>query len=138
MFRSGGYWWDGSTWFRPAQIWNGAAEAGRWIDDLALWARNDSGRDPVIASVVNLTAPELTGDQLVGVAEMARIAGISASTLRAYISRGEATVPCRKPSSAAVTPGPSPLPANGQKNAAAPLTTSRWQYPPRNPVPQYQ
>ena len=132
-----GYWWDGSTWFRPAQIWDGAAEdyirrpvqsavtvtaadllasggdpdrgralsvsefrsqdatpaAGRWIDDLALWARSDSGRDPVIASVVNLTAPELTCDQLVGVAEMARIAGISASTLCAYISRGEATVP---------------------------------------------
>jgi hypothetical protein len=137
LFRSGGYWWDGATWFRPAQIWDGAAEdyfrrpvpsavtvtaadllasggnpdagrtlsisefepqgttqaAGQWIDDLSLWARKHGNRNPLTASVVNLTAPELTGDQLVGVTEMASVAGISASTLRAYISRREATVP---------------------------------------------
>ena len=137
LFRSGGYWWDGTTWFRPAQIWDGAAEdyirrpvpsavtvtaadllvsggdpeagrtlsisefesqsktpaAGQWIDDLALWAREHGDRGSLTASVVKLTAPELTGDQLVGVAEMAKAAGVSASTLRAYLSRGEATVP---------------------------------------------
>ncbi|MBC7301034.1 MAG: hypothetical protein H5T78_08770 [Nocardia sp.] len=26
LFRHGGYWWDGQTWFRPAQLWDGAAQ----------------------------------------------------------------------------------------------------------------
>ncbi|WP_280220387.1 hypothetical protein [Nocardia neocaledoniensis] len=26
LFRAGGYWWDGSHWFRPAQLWDGVAE----------------------------------------------------------------------------------------------------------------
>lgn len=135
LFRAGGYWWDGDQWYRPAQIWDGAAEeyykrlvpapvtvtakdllpggdpskgrvlsiteldadgnasaSDRWRDDLALWA---SHRDAVSLadSVVTLAAPELTGDQLVGIAEMAKIAGIEASTLRAYVSRGEGDVP---------------------------------------------
>lgn len=135
LFRAGGYWWDGDQWYRPAQIWDGAAEeyykrpvpapvtvtakdllpggdpskgrvlsiteldangnasaSDRWRDDLALWA---SHRDTasLADSVVTLAAPELTGDQLVGVAEMAQIAGIEASTLRAYVSRGEGDVP---------------------------------------------
>jgi predicted DNA-binding transcriptional regulator AlpA len=42
---------------------------------------------------VKLAAPELTADQLVGVRELAEIGGIAASTLRAYIARGEADVP---------------------------------------------
>jgi hypothetical protein len=70
-----------------------APSAGRWLDDLALWARRHAGKRPVGRSVVKLTAPELTGDQLVGAAGMAQIAGIAASTLRAYIARGEADVP---------------------------------------------
>lgn len=135
LFRAGGYWWDGDQWYRPAQIWDGAAEeyykrpvsapvtvtakdllpdgdpskgrvlsiteldangnasaSDRWRDDLALWA---SHRDTasLADSVVTLAAPELTGDQLVGIAELAQIAGIEASTLRAYISRGEGEVP---------------------------------------------
>lgn len=143
LFRAGGYWWDGTTWYRPGQIWDGANEhffqrpvpaaatvhaidllgdadhgnvwtitdldvdtilsataggssRGRqpdhWRNDLALWAVCHHDADPSRA-VVTLTAPELSGDQLVGVAEMAEIAGISASTLRAYISRGEGEVP---------------------------------------------
>lgn len=135
LFRSGGYWWDGSTWYRPSQIFDGASEGyvrrpvpaamtvtaadlldghgdpararaldvgevrpdapppGRWLDHLALWAsRRDRGRS-FSESVVKVAAPELTGDQLVGVAQMAEIAGVTASTLRAYIARGEADVP---------------------------------------------
>lgn len=29
LFRHGGYWWDGQTWFRPSQLWDGAA--GRFV-----------------------------------------------------------------------------------------------------------
>jgi hypothetical protein len=135
LFRAGGYWWDGATWYRPDQVWDAAGEdyyhrqvpaaaivtaadmlataaaaadrgrvltigaakpdmtpSGRWRDDLARWARErpaGSLRD----SVVNLTAPELAADQMVGAAELAGIGGIAASTLRAYIARGEAEVP---------------------------------------------
>lgn len=137
LFRAGGYWWDGTTWYRPAQVWDAASEhyvgrpvpaartvtaadllptdlspdlgqilkieevdldaplRGRWRDDLALWAARraieDGGSLP--DCVVTLTAPELSGDQLVGVAELAEIGGIAASTLRAYLSRGEGDVP---------------------------------------------
>jgi hypothetical protein len=64
----------------------------RWLDDLALWAQSRSGHVRLQGNVVRLSAPELTGDQLYA-AEMAQIGGIAASTLRAYISRGEAGVP---------------------------------------------
>lgn len=67
--------------------------AGRWLDHLALWAGRRNGRVPLSDCVVKVAAPELAGDQLVGVSELAEIAGIAASTLRAYISRGEGTVP---------------------------------------------
>ena len=144
LFRSGGYWWDGTTWYRPAQIWDrageryvrrpvpgaatvtaadlidagvagagrllevtevdldasaqGSAQApapGRWVDDLALWAarRQEDGRGPLSGCVVRISAPELTGDQLVGLTEFAEIAGVAPSTVRAYVSRGEADVP---------------------------------------------
>lgn len=26
LFRAGGYWWDGTTWYRPGQIWDAASE----------------------------------------------------------------------------------------------------------------
>ncbi|TMR03409.1 hypothetical protein ETD83_10915 [Actinomadura soli] len=136
LYRAGGYWWDGTGWYRPSQLFDWGAEksykrpvpaavtitAGDlmrnadpararvldisevtvpatgatsdrgWSDDLALWAsrRDDRGLGD---SIVTLTAPELVADQLVGVGEMAQIAGIGASTLRAYISRGEGDVP---------------------------------------------
>ena len=134
LFRSGGYWWDGATWYRPAQVWDAAGEdyyrrpvpaamtvtaadlldgsadpargrvlqvidinldappAGRWLDDLALWAAQHAGQG-LERCVVRVSAPELTGDQLVGVSELAEITGIAASTLRAYIARGEGDVP---------------------------------------------
>ena len=135
LFRAGGYWWDGSAWYRPDQVWDAASEdwyhrlvpaaatvtaadmlamatadatrgrvlgisgadpgappPGRWLDELALWARQRPAGS-LRNSVVNLTAPELAADQLVGVTEVAEIAGIAASTLRAYIARGEADVP---------------------------------------------
>ncbi|HSV64962.1 MAG TPA: hypothetical protein VLJ59_03505 [Mycobacteriales bacterium] len=66
---------------------------GRWLDDLALWASHREDRRPLPSCVVKLTAPELTGDQLVGATEMAEIAGVAASTLRAYLSRGEGDLP---------------------------------------------
>ena len=143
LHRAGGYWWDGATWFRPSQLWDGAREkyirrpvpaahtvtavdllqtrpqvpAGQrldplkvqdvdleqlaagsatgWLQQLALWSqqRPDIGVPARVGCVVNLSAPELGGDQLVAVAELAEIAGVAASTLRAYISRQEGDVP---------------------------------------------
>jgi hypothetical protein len=135
LFRAGGYWWDGTTWYRPSQIFdraseeyvprrvpaattvtavdllqNGDADAGnghiididqvdldaryqgRWLDDLAAWAAH---RPTPTASpnVVRLSAPELAADQLVSLTQMAQIAGVAPSTLRAYVSRGEGDVP---------------------------------------------
>lgn len=26
LFRAGGYWWDGATWYRPSQVWDGPHE----------------------------------------------------------------------------------------------------------------
>ncbi len=135
LFRAGGYWWDGSTWYRPSRVWDPAGEdyvrrpvpaaltvtaadlltgrsdpekgtvvtigdveaagpyQGRWADDLAVWASRREGGLPLASCVVNLAAPELTGDQLIGPAELAKIGGVAPSTLRAYISRGEADIP---------------------------------------------
>ncbi|MEU3517138.1 hypothetical protein ABZ770_17935 [Streptomyces sp. NPDC006654] len=136
LFRQGGYWWDGTSWYRPEQVWDAASEhydrrpakaaititaddllddnahptGGRilkvanldldaplpdqWNDHLALWAsqRPDDAL-PLPRCVVRVSAPELAADQLIGVPEMAEIGGIAASTLRAYISRGESDVP---------------------------------------------
>lgn len=136
LFRSGAYWWDGATWYRPAQVFDWASEryvrrpvpsaatitaadalagggdpgrgnvasvasvdpdapyAGRWEDDLALWAaRRDSGALDLARCVTGLTAPELAAESLIGTPELAGVTGISPSTLRAYASRGEADVP---------------------------------------------
>jgi hypothetical protein len=136
LFRAGGYWWDGATWYRPSQVFDQARETyvnrpapaaltisaadmprgsankgiqwaitdldvdlvipaspGRWRDDFALWALcHDEGRH-LAGCVAQLTAPELAADQLLGVAELAEVAGIGASTLRAYQARGENDVP---------------------------------------------
>jgi hypothetical protein len=137
LFRAGGYWWDGATWYRPSQVFDQAreiyvnrpvpaaltisaadlldgavadrgqvlpvdgidlaqpayAEPGRrWRDDLAAWAARHGGRH-LAGCVVHLTAPELAADQLLGVAELAEVAGIGNSTLRAYLARGESEVP---------------------------------------------
>ncbi|MGE7439280.1 helix-turn-helix transcriptional regulator [Kitasatospora sp. NPDC001175] len=140
LFRCGGYWWDGTTWYRPSQVWDAASEefdrrpvraavtvsaadllddsthqakgrvlkianfnleepppaAPAWLDDLAHWAalRKKRGAEvPLSKCVVKPSAPELAGDQLIGVTELAELGGIAASTLRAYISRGEGDVP---------------------------------------------
>lgn len=70
-----------------------APSSGRWLDHLALWAADREGDESLAGCVVKFAAPELSGDQLVGVAELAEIAGVAASTLRAYIARGEGDVP---------------------------------------------
>jgi hypothetical protein len=136
LFRAGGYWWDGSTWYRPNQVWDAASETyyrrkvpaastvtaadmltgravnaegarilpieevdpdsgleGQWLDHLALWGRRRGNSVSLPASVVSLSAPELSVSQMVAAAEVAGIVGIAASTLRAYVSRGEADVP---------------------------------------------
>ncbi|MGC9670989.1 hypothetical protein ACNTMW_31130 [Planosporangium sp. 12N6] len=137
LFRAGGYWWDGQTWYRPAQVWDAAGETyvrravpaattvtaadlravagdparaqvlsiidvdsaqplvGRWADHLALWTAGhvERGGQALDRCVISLTAPELAADQLVGVAELAQIAGVAASTLRAYLARGENDIP---------------------------------------------
>lgn len=70
------------------------ASTTNWLDDLARWARENKLTSQSLArSVVTLSAPELAANQLVGVSEAAGMAGISASTLRAYIARDEAGVP---------------------------------------------
>ncbi|MFE1190081.1 helix-turn-helix transcriptional regulator [[Kitasatospora] papulosa] len=139
LHRAGGYWWDGTTWYRPGQTWDperaayrptpvpdattltaadcddnrpdaargaclhrvgelGIEEptpAPRWSDDLTLWAvrRAEAGDRPLSACVITLHAPELDASRLLGVPAVAATAGISPSTLRAYISRGDCDVP---------------------------------------------
>jgi hypothetical protein len=70
-----------------------APRSGRWLDHLALWAGRRGGDADLAGSVVSLAASELTPGQMIGAAGLAEIAGVAASTLRAYISRGEAEVP---------------------------------------------
>lgn len=65
----------------------------RWEDHLAWWADNRAGAAGLSGCVVTLAAPELAGDQLIGMNELAQVAGIAPSTLRAYLARGEADVP---------------------------------------------
>ncbi|GGN61953.1 hypothetical protein GCM10012285_61550 [Streptomyces kronopolitis] len=67
-----------------------------WADHLALWAEHHAQQDnalPLGKCVVSVASPELSGDQLIGVPEMSALAGITASTLRGYISRQENSVP---------------------------------------------
>lgn len=138
LFRAGGYWWDGASWYRPNQVWDpatgdyarrkaratatvyaddmldGRADPDRahvlkvatfdppatgpenWLDHLALWARHHQEQEtplPLDKCVVDLASPELAGDGLLGVPEVAALAKITASTLRGYISRNENDVP---------------------------------------------
>ena len=67
--------------------------AGAWLDDLAVWAGYRVERGTPSASVVSLSAPELAGEQLIPIAGLAEVADIAASTLRAYVARGEGEVP---------------------------------------------
>lgn len=138
LFRAGGYWWNGTTWYRPGQVWDpieqdyerrkaraaitvsvadlldGRADAARahlgkvatfdpeapgpqnWLDHLALWVAHHEQQDdalPLEHCVVDIASPELNGAQLLGIPEMAELGGISASTLRAYLSRSNSDVP---------------------------------------------
>jgi len=114
---------------------------GRWLDDLALWARRRDLNSELTGFVTGLVAPELTSTQMLGLAQMAEIAGVAASTLRAYFSRGEAEVPQPQ----AVIGGRSlwarPIAEEWRKSAAPPRTASRrrWQTPHRRvPAPDRQ
>ncbi|MFE6808646.1 hypothetical protein ACFVEN_44385 [Streptomyces sp. NPDC057681] len=138
LYRAGGYWWDGSTWYRPGQIWDpvtedyerrvaraavtvsaadmldGRTEPDRayvhkvmtfdpeepgpdtWLDHLALWAQRHQEQEnarPLERCLVDLSSPELSGDRLLGVPEMAAMGNITASTLRSYLSRNNSEVP---------------------------------------------
>lgn len=135
LFRAGGYWWDGTTWYRPLQVFDSASEeyvhrpvpsastttaadllgartdaaaaavlpvidvdadaefTGRWLDHLALWATHRGEGADLSPCVVGVSAHELGADQLVGAAVMAEIAGVAASTFRAYLARDEAYIP---------------------------------------------
>ncbi|OEJ29919.1 hypothetical protein AS594_34245 [Streptomyces agglomeratus] len=73
-----------------------AARPDKWLDHLALWAEHHQEQDgalPLERCVIDVSSPELTGAQLIGAPEMAELGGITASTLRAYISRGNIEVP---------------------------------------------
>ncbi|MBU8820750.1 hypothetical protein KL864_33310 [Mycolicibacterium goodii] len=144
LFRSGGYWWDGQTWYRPMQIFDWSTEryarrkvpgaqtataadilaaitdppghaeiltirdvhraarnnaiepmtVDNWTDHLRLWAGHRRAHAlPLTQCVVALAAPELAGDQLIGTPDLAALAGIAPSTLRAYSTRGEIELP---------------------------------------------
>ncbi|MFJ5179389.1 hypothetical protein ACIP68_36770 [Streptomyces griseoviridis] len=138
LFRAGGYWWNGATWYRPGQVWDqveqdyekrkarmavtvtavdmldgradpvkayvgkvrafdpDAPRPDNWLDHLALWAQHHQEQEnalPLEQCVVEVSTPELTAAQLIGAPEMAELGGITASTLRAYISRGNSEVP---------------------------------------------
>lgn len=136
LARKGGYWWDGTTWFRPRQVLSLASErymhrparaastitAGDlldnasttttalpstvmfdpeaapsrhpWAQDLAEWAsRREPGSLPLERCVVTVSAPELDDAALLTVDQVAQQAGIAASTLRAYLTRGEGDIP---------------------------------------------
>jgi hypothetical protein len=68
-----------------------------WSDHLRLWAgRRRSNAPPLSECVVGIGAPELAADQLIGTAEMAALAGIAPSTLRAYLARGENDLPAHQ------------------------------------------
>ncbi|MEE1809069.1 hypothetical protein [Streptomyces sp. BE133] len=67
-----------------------------WPDHLVLWARHHQKQEtalPLDKCVVDVASPELTGARLLGIPDMAELGGITASTLRAYISRGNSEVP---------------------------------------------
>ncbi len=138
LFRSGGYWWDGTTWYRPSQIFDRASEtyvrrpvpaattmhvsdllgadaddtgagtvvdikdltvealpaANQWRQALAGWAaRRRADALPLQRCVVQVNAMELAADQLISTAQLAEVAGIGESTLRAYLARGENSIP---------------------------------------------
>jgi hypothetical protein len=136
LARSGGYWWDGRAWYRPARVWDRATESyvrrevpgavavtadqvlrrggnpaqgavlqvtdvdpsaayeRAWENDLALWSGGRADESLELGRcVVRVSAPELSGEELIGIAEMAALASIGASTLRSYITRGENNVP---------------------------------------------
>ncbi|MFG1820589.1 hypothetical protein ACGFIF_43000 [Kribbella sp. NPDC049174] len=138
LWRAGGYWWDGTTWWRPAQLFDmttetyvrravpGAATVSAaatlngehsvtrvkiltvddiqldaepldrydWLQHLATWAQHRPADGlPLEQCVVDVTAPELAGNQLLSLNQTASVAGITAGTLRGYISRGENDVP---------------------------------------------
>lgn len=70
--------------------------AEQWRHDLAGWAAPRSGNPellPLDRCIVSLNAPELADSALLGIDDIAREAGIGASTLRAYITRDEAELP---------------------------------------------
>jgi hypothetical protein len=70
------------------------ASGDEWAHHLAMWAAARTHNSlPLDQCVVTMTAPELAGDQLVGISEMAEIGGVAESTLRAYRARGEADLP---------------------------------------------
>ncbi|MFE6166231.1 hypothetical protein ACFQ7F_45930, partial [Streptomyces sp. NPDC056486] len=72
------------------------ARPENWLDHLALWASHHQEQENALdleRCVVDLSSPELTAAQLLGAPEMAELGGITASTLRAYISRGNNEVP---------------------------------------------
>ncbi|WP_100514057.1 helix-turn-helix transcriptional regulator [Mycobacteroides abscessus] len=66
----------------------------RWGEHLRMWAAQRSpGGLPLEKCVVKLGAKELFPNQLIDAAELASRAGVSASTLRAYIARGDIDFP---------------------------------------------
>ncbi|WP_372404941.1 helix-turn-helix transcriptional regulator [Streptomyces luteireticuli] len=66
LFRLGGYWWDGTTWYRPGQVWDAASE--------------DFDRRPV-RSAITVTAADLLDDSAQPAnAQIIKIANFTADT----------------------------------------------------------
>ncbi len=64
-----------------------------WNDHLALWAQRFPDLTALDRCVVKLSAPELAGEELLAVPELARIGALAASTVRAYLTRGQGDLP---------------------------------------------
>lgn len=117
--RHGGYWWDGTNWYRP-EVYNPARGTNDAIpvpdaedligqpvegtpldieeinayphhhDRINAWLQ---GRELTVPPRLDLIAEELRADSLLTSAESAERAGIAASTFRAYLARGENDIP---------------------------------------------
>ena len=76
-----------------------AADDAHWrASELKAWENARASRDdalPLEQCTVEIIAPELTGTSLLGSAEAADMAGVGASTWRAYVARGTAPAPQR-------------------------------------------
>lgn len=149
--RHGGYWWDGTNWYRP-EVYNPARGTNDAIpvpdaedligqpvegtpldieeinayphhhDRINAWLQ---GRELTVPPRLDLIAEELRADSLLTSAESAERAGIAASTFRAYLARGENDIPHHSTS----------RPLGASTSGRLPSSTRGWRTAPETPAP---